>query len=216
MNGDARRIILADDHEVIRDGLRASLSTCPQWIVVGEAADGTAALELVRAERPDIVILDFAMPGLDGLELTRAIKREMPEIEVLIFTKHERYDVLADLLQAGARGYVLKSDSARHLLDAVEALAEARPYFSERISKVLLQRFLDASQRGQAVAALTPREQDIVLLVAQGESNRSIAEKLDLSVKTVETHRSAVMHKLDLRTLADLVRYAVRNGIVGV
>lgn len=214
MNSSVRRIILADDHEAIRLGVKAALSVYPDWRVVGEASNGRDALELVRSTQPDIAILDYSLPMMNGLDLTRAIKRELPRVEILIFTMHDREDVLADLLTAGARGYLLKSDTSKHLIAAVEALAVKRPYFSGNVSQTLLDRFIESASREGPTNALTPREREIVQLIAEGRLNKEIAVVLGVSIKTVETHRAAAMHKLDLKTTADLVRYAVRNSII--
>lgn len=215
MSSPVRRIILADDHEAIRLGVRSALSVHPDWRVVGEAASGREALELARSTRPDIAIIDYSLPMMNGLELTRAIKKELPRTEILIFTMHDREDVLAELLSAGARGYLLKSDASKHLVAAVEALSMRRPYFSGNVSQTLLDRFIESAAGKTANgAALPPREREIVQLIAEGRLNKEVAAILGLSIKTVETHRAAAMHKLDLKTTADLVRYAVRNNII--
>ena len=151
---------------------------------------------------------------MNGLELTRALKQEFPRIEILIYTMHDREDLLVEVLRAGARGYVLKSDSGQHLQSAVEALSLRKPYFSAAISETLLDHYVKSSVAGSNVATLTPREREIVQLIAEGKINKQIAHLLDISVKTVETHRAAAMHKLKLGTTAELVRYAVRNNIV--
>ncbi|PNU04011.1 response regulator [Novosphingobium guangzhouense] len=214
MSSPVRRIVLADDHEAIRLGVRSVLSAHPDWRIVGEASDGREALEIIRSVRPDIAILDYSLPMMNGLELTRAIKKELPRTEVLIFTMHDREDVLAELLTAGARGYLLKSDASKHLIAAVEALSIRRPYFSGNVSQTLLDRFVEMAARETSATALTPREREIVQLIAEGRLNKEIAAILGLSIKTVETHRAAAMHKLDLNSTADLVRYAVRNNII--
>ena len=214
MSSPVRRIVLADDHEAIRLGVRSVLSTHPDWRVVGEASNGRDALELIREVRPDIAILDYSLPMMNGLELTRAIKKELPRTEILIFTMHDREDVLAELLKAGVRGYLLKSDASKHLVAAVEALSIRRPYFSGNVSQTLLDRFIEMAARDAAATALTPREREIVQLIAEGRLNKEIAAILGLSIKTVETHRAAAMHKLALNSTADLVRYAVRNNII--
>ena len=214
MSSPVRRIVLADDHEAIRLGVRSMLSAHPDWRIIGEASNGRDALEVIRSTQPDIAILDYSLPMMNGLELTRVIKKEMPRVEVLIFTMHDREDVLAELLTAGARGYLLKSDASKHLVAAVEALSIRRPYFSGNVSQTLLDRFIESAAKNSAGTALTPREREIVQLIAEGRLNKEIAAILDLSIKTVETHRAAAMHKLDLKTTADLVRYAVRNNII--
>jgi DNA-binding NarL/FixJ family response regulator len=214
MGTPLRRIVIADDHDAVRQGVKSFVESHEQWRVVAEASDGHEALKAIRETQPDIAILDYSLPLMNGLELTRAIKRELPHTEVLIYTMHDREDVLMALLRAGARGYILKSDTHRHLMAAIEALSMRRPYFSGKISETLLDRFLESHTEEESTTALTPREREIVQLIAEGKINKEIGTILDISVKTVETHRAAAMHKLKLRTTAELVRYAVRNNIV--
>ena len=214
MGNVLRRILIADDHDAMRQGVRSFLDARPEWRVVAEAADGHTALELALQMRPDIAILDYSLPLMNGLDLTRVLKRELPEIEILIYTMHDRDDILVDVLHAGARGYVLKSDPGAHLIAAVDALATHKPYFSSAISETLLDHFLQRDDAASDTAVLTPREREVVQLIAEGKINKEIARLLSISVKTVETHRAATMHKLKLKTAAELVRYAVRNSIV--
>lgn len=212
MTSPTRRVLIADDHDVVRRGMRTVLEARPNLQVVAEAADGRTALEEARATQPDIAIIDYSLPELNGLDLTLALKRDVPGIEVLIFTMHDREELVLEVLRAGARGYVLKSDTERHLLAAVDALSIRRPYFSGVVSETLLERFLESSTATQTT--LTHREREVVQLIAEGRINKEIAYILDISVKTVETHRATAMHKLKLRTTAELVRYAVRNNII--
>jgi DNA-binding NarL/FixJ family response regulator len=214
MGGPQRKILIADDHEAMRQGVRSILAPRPEWQIVAEAADGHEALALARQTRPDIAIIDYSLPRMNGLELTLALKRELPRMEVLIYTMHDREDVLSDVLRAGARGYVLKSDTGAHLIAAIDALSMRKPYFSVAISEALLDHFLQNSELRGRPTALTPRERQIVQLISEGKINKEIAFDLDISIKTVETHRSAAMHKLKLKTTAELVRYAVRNNII--
>lgn len=214
MSSPIRRIVLADDHEAIRLGVRSALSVHPDWRVVGEASNGRDALELIRTLQPDIAVLDYSLPMMNGLELTRAIKKEMPRVEILIFTMHDRDDILAEVLLAGARGYLFKSDTSKQLVNAVEALAVNRPYFSGKVSQTLLDRFVQMASRDGTAGTLTPREREIVQLIAEGQLNKQIGAILGISVKTVETHRAAVMQKLELKNSTELIRYAVRNHII--
>lgn len=209
-----RRILIADDHEAIRRGLKSFVETRPEWRVVAEASDGRQALELARQTRPDIAILDYSLPLMNGLDLTRAIKHDFPRTEILIFTMHDREDIVTAVLRAGARAYVLKSDSEQHLLAALDALAIGRPYFSCEVSETLLEYFIDHGNKTAKQGILTQREREIVQLIAEGKINKEISHLLGISVKTVETHRAAAMHKLKIKTTAELVRYAVRNNIV--
>ncbi|HEX7857118.1 MAG TPA: response regulator transcription factor [Sphingobium sp.] len=212
MSSPNRRVLIADDHDVVRRGVRTLLETRSNIHVVGEAATGRMAMELARSARPDIAVIDYSLPELNGLDLTLALKREFPRIEVLLYTMHDREELVLDVLRAGARGFVLKSDTEKHLLAAIDALSIHRPYFSGVISETLLDRFLNSSPNHQAT--LTHREREVVQLIAEGKINKEIGHILSISVKTVETHRASSMHKLKLRTTAELVRYAVRNNIV--
>lgn len=214
MRPTVRRILIADDHQAMRQGVRSFLDSHSGWEVVAEAGDGREALRLARETQPDIAILDYSLPFMNGLELTRAIKRDLPRTEILIYTMHDRESILIDVLRAGARGYVLKSDSGTHLVAAVEALSVRKPYFSGAIAETLLEHFVESDHSPGKGIVLTPREREIVQLIAEGKLNKQIAYILDISVKTVETHRAAAMHKLKLRTTAELVLYAVRNNIV--
>lgn len=218
------RIMLADDHEVVRKGLRAMLETRKGWSVCGEASNGREAVRLAAEQRPDIAVVDLSMPELDGLEATRQIKRQTPGTEVLIFTMHDTPRMVREVLAAGARGYVLKSDAARHLITAVEALSEHRLYLTSTVSESILEgylQFLSGDDQGSAQKTaggarnpLTKREREIVRLLAENLTNKEIAAKLSISVKTVETHRGAIMRKLGLNSIVELVYYALRNKIV--
>lgn len=207
-------ILLADDHFVVRRGLRALLETRPDFKICAEAADGREAVELALSHRPDVVVLDISMPILNGVEATRQIRRGAPGTEVLIFTMHDSEDLIREVLHAGARGYLLKSDVDGQIVDAVEALARHRSFFSSEVSETLLDSFVEHAGAAEGSLLLTPREREIVQLIAEGRSNKKIALLLGISVKTVETHRSASMRKLNIRSTAELVRYAVRNKLV--
>lgn len=213
MSSPTRRILIVDDHQAMREGVRSLLAAHANWQIVGEAADGHTALRMARETQPDIAVIDYSLPLMNGLALTRVLKHELPRIEILIYTMHEREDLIVDVLRAGARGYVLKSDSGTNLVAAVEALALRKPYFSSEISETLLDHFVH-SHEDSGTSTLTLREREIVQLIAEGKINKQIAHLLDISVKTVETHRATAMNKLKLRTTAELVRYAVRNHIV--
>src|SRR3990172_1404607 len=205
------RILIADDHEVVRSGLRRILESQPKWEVVGEALDGREAIANALELKPDIAVLDYALPSVNGIEVTRQIRARLSRTEVLIFTMHYNETLIRDLLAAGARGFLLKSDASRFLLAAIESLAQHKPFFTAKVSEALLDSFLKRPDHAQF--ALTPRERGVVQLIAEGNSNKQIASVLNISIKTVEAHRSAVMRKLNLSSSASLVRYAIRNEI---
>jgi DNA-binding NarL/FixJ family response regulator len=213
MSTPVRRILIADDHDAIRRGVRILIETRPNFRVVAEASTGRDALQVARETQPDIAIIDYSMPGLNGLDLTHALKSELPRLEIMIYTMHEREELIMSVLRAGARAFVLKSDSDQHLFAALDALSIRRPYFSGSVSETLLEQFLRSKDEPSSTA-LSHREREVVQLISEGKINKQVAEILNISIKTVETHRSAAMHKLKLRTTADLVRYAVRNNIV--
>jgi DNA-binding NarL/FixJ family response regulator len=206
------RILIADDHDVVRSGLRQILEAQANWEVVGEARDGKDAVTKAVETKPDIAIIDYSLPILNGVEVTRQIRARLPKTEILIFTMHENEHLVQELLKAGARGYLLKSDARKYLLEAIEALAVHRPFFTTKISEALLHTYITRPDRAGFV--ITNRERTIVKLIAEGYSNKAIANTLNISLKTVETHRASVMRKLDLTSSAALVRYAIRNKIV--
>ena len=210
------RILLADDHEVVRQGLRRLIEKEPGWEVCGEADDGRKAVALAAKLIPDVAVLDMGMPELNGLEATRQIRRALPRTEVLIFTGEESEQLIHEVFETGARSYILKTDLSQHLIAAIRALGEHRNYFTTRISEVIFARYLDgASGAGKdKTEGLTPREREIVQLLAEGKGNKEVGALLGISIKTVETHRAATMRKLRLDSFADLVRYAIRNKII--
>ena len=210
------RILIADDHELIRRGLVASLAERPDWTIVAEAADGRQACELAALHVPDIAVLDLTMPELNGLDVTRHIRASTPKTRILIVTAHESEQLIREVLDAGAMGYVLKSDAGRVLVQAIEALLDERPFFTSKVARFVLDGYLRSSEdsTSPATVALSPRERHIVQLLAEGSNNKEVARTLQLSVKTVETHRSNIMRKMEFGSLADLVRYAIRNKIV--
>ena len=213
------RIVVADDHEIVRRGLCSLLRNQPDWEVCGEASDGREAVEQALTLKPAVVILDIGMPNLNGLEAARQILKANPQIKILILTLHDSDQVVQDVLNAGASGFLLKTDAARDLVVAVEALRRNKVYFTPKVAAMVLDGFLRKKESASGTPArsrLTPREREIVQLLAEGKSSKEVAVALGLSVKTVETHRSNIMRKLDLHSVSDLVLYAVRNNIVHV
>jgi DNA-binding NarL/FixJ family response regulator len=208
------RILVADDHEVVRRGVRKLLQARPGWEVCGEASNGDDAVTASEQLHPDVVILDVMMPGLEGIAAARAIRARLPRTEVLVFTMHETEELLADALASGAQGYVLKTDPSRQLLAAIEALARHAPFVSPSMSDAVAHASARRGARGARTLLLTGREREVVRLLAHGQPNRQVASTLGISVKTVESHRANVMKKLELRSIVDLVRYAVRNRLV--
>lgn len=206
------RILIADDHDVVRSGIRTILEAHEGWEVVGEARDGKEAIDQALATRPDIVVLDYGLPLVNGVEATRQIRARVPGVEVLIFTVHDTDSLIRDVLEAGARGFLLKSDAKQLLVSAVESLAAHRPFFTGKVSEALLDTYL--SKAVDHSSALTSREKAVVQLIAEGKTNKQIADILSISTKTVETHRATAMGKLNLDSTAALIRYAIRNKLV--
>jgi len=221
------RILIADDHELARRGIRAVLDGHADWEVCAEAKDGREAVELAAREKPDVVLLDIGMPNLNGLEAARQILAANPNVAILILTMHDSDNTVREVLRAGARGFLLKSDAGKDLIAAVEALQLQRTFFTTRVSQMVLDGYLDRDQNGpsrelEGVSreasndVLTTREREVIQLLAEGKTSKEVAVMLNLSVKTAETHRTNLMRKLGLHSVADLTRYAVRNGIVQV
>jgi DNA-binding NarL/FixJ family response regulator len=210
------RIVIVDDHAVVRRGVRSLLETHAGWDVVGEATTGREALEVVRRLRPQVVVMDLSLPELNGLDATRQIMKDLPETEVLVLTMHQSEQLARDVLKAGARGYLLKSDADQSLIAAVESLRQHKPFLTSTVTEFVLDDYL---RRGGMNAepthdAITPREREIVQLLAEGNSNKETAVALGVSVKTIEAHRANIMRKLRMRSVTDLVRYAIRNKLV--
>ena len=211
------RILVVDDHAVVRRGVRSLLESQEGWEVCGEATNGRDAVEQSGRLRPDVVVLDLSLPGLNGLDATRQILKEAPGTEVLVLTMHQSEELARDVLQAGARGYLLKSDADKNLIAAVDSLRRHKPFLSPTVTEFVLDGYIrrrDTAQADLASVAVTPREREIIQLVAEGQSNKQAASTLGVSVKTIEAHRANIMRKLHLRSVSDLVRYAIRNRIV--
>jgi DNA-binding NarL/FixJ family response regulator len=207
------RILIADDHEVVRSGLKAILEARPGWEVVAEVGDGKEAIAQAVETRPDVAIVDYSLPLINGIEATRQIRARAPHTEVLIFTMHDSDALVDEALQAGARAFLLKSEAPHYLVSAVESLSGHKPFFTGKLSEKLLDSFL-SSHGHRSAPVLSARERVVVQLIAEGNSNKDMSAILNLSVKTIETHRSSAMRKLNITSTAALVRYAVRNKLV--
>lgn len=211
------RILLADDHNVMRRGLRLLLESQPGFVIVAEAADGGQAVELARESRPDVVVLDIAMPHLSGTDAAQRITESMPETAVIMLSMHSDEGYLLRALKAGAKGYLLKDSSEDDLIEAIKAVSEGKAFFSPEISRMLVEDYVrDLRKRGaeDSYDLLTAREREILHLLAEGKSNKDIATLLNLSLFTVETHRRNLQDKLNVHSLAELILYAVRKGVV--
>ena len=211
------KILIADDHEIVRHGVRNLIASAPQYTCCGEATTGRDAVRLAEETLPDVAILDISMPELNGIEAARQILKRCPDTKILIFTVHDAERLVYEVFHAGAHGYVLKSDAGRHLLTAIESVLAGKHYFSSQVSEVLFESF----QKKDMPHAIsddgnkpTTREREIIQLLAEGKSNKEVAAALGISVKTAETHRAAIMRKLGLHSIGELVRYAIRNHII--
>jgi len=212
------QILLADDHAIIRRGLRGILETHDGWYVCGEAAtNGREAVELAVALKPDVVVLDWSMPELNGLEAAKQIRAALPETEILIFTMHESEELIREALSAGVRAVVVKSDVEGHLITAVESILKHNVYFSPTVSETLRNALIRGPENtgsSTATVALTERELEVTRLLAEGKSNKEVATALSITTRTVETHRANIMRKLEINSIVELVHYAVRKKLV--
>lgn len=211
------RIIIADDHEIVRQGVRNLVENEADMEVCGEATVGRDAVDLVSRLNPDVAILDISMPGLNGIDATRQIVKSASNTRILVFTMHDAEQLVHEVFGAGAKGYLLKSDAGRHLITAIRTVAQGSHYFSSRLSEVIFEGFLHKDvphQVSEGQPKPSAREREIIQLLAEGKSNKEVAAILGISVKTAETHRAAVMRKLGLHSVSELVRYAIRNHII--
>jgi DNA-binding NarL/FixJ family response regulator len=213
---DKIRVVLADDHAILREGLRSLLSLQEDIDVIGEASDGQAAIELVSRLRPDVVVMDIAMPVMDGLEATRRLKQEHPETRVLILTQHDNREYVFSLLQAGASGYVLKRAGGAEVITAIRSVFKEGAFLPPGIAREVMERYIQHPHEGTGRPRLTEREKEVLRLIAEGKSNKEIAESLCLSIKTVAAHRANIIEKLDIHSRAELVKYAIRQGLTSV
>jgi len=214
----ALRVLIADDHEVVRAGVRSLLESQPDCEICGQAATGRQAVALAQQLKPDIAILDITMPELNGLEAARQILKTVPDVRVLILSVHESEELVREILDAGAHGYVLKSDAGRELTAALDALRNHETFFTSHVAQIALRAYRDKKPGGDVPTpsggVLTPREREVLQLLAEGRINKEVASKLGISVLTVDTHRANIMHKLGVHSVAELVHYAVRHKII--
>jgi DNA-binding NarL/FixJ family response regulator len=212
------RILIADDHDLMRRGLRALLEGHPSWEICGEAHTGREAVTKAQELKPDIVILDITMPELNGVEAARRIRKASPNSEILVLSVHYSDQLIREILDAGVRGYIVKSDSDRDLVIAVETLANHKPFFTPRATELIISNFNRGDSHSEPPELigdrLTSREREIVQLLSEGKSSKEVASALGISVKTAETHRANIMRKLEIHSVSELVRYAVRNQII--
>lgn len=211
------RILIADDHDIVRRGIRSLIEARPEWKVCDEAHSGREAVAKAEEKKPDIVILDISMPELNGLEAARRIRKVSPNSEILILSVHYSDQLIKEILDVGVRGFIVKSDSDRDLVVAVETLANHKPFFTSMATEVMLTNFQRpnaAPVTGMRASRLTSREREIVQLLSEGKSSKEVASSLGISVKTAETHRANIMRKLEIHSVSELVRYAVRNQII--
>ena len=212
------RVLIADDHRLVREGLRALLEKQPDLEVVGEAEDGRTALKLVQETRPDIVVMDVAMPDLNGIEATRQIVARVPGVKVLALSMYADRRFISEMLSAGAAGYLLKDCAFDEVAGAIRSVAAHQTYLSPRIAGIVVKNWVHRLEKTDSSAfwLLTPREREVLQLLAEGQTTKSIAAKLHLSVKTIETHRQRIMNKLSVRSVAELTKYAVREGLTSL
>src|ERR1700724_2769074 len=217
---DPVRLLVADDHEIVRKGLRSLLEAQPGWQVTAEACDGREAVAKAKELKPDVTVLDISMPSLNGLEAARQILKNDSRSKILILTMHESDPLIREVLDVGARGYVLKTDASRDLVTAVTAVRSNKTFFTAKVAQMVLEGYLDKKPgkdkppTESPKTRLTPRQREIVQLLAEGKSSKEVAVQLGLSVKTAETHRANIMRRLDCHSVSELVRYAVRNNII--
>lgn len=210
------RVLLADDHAVLREGLRTLLSLQENIEVVGEAENGQLAVEMVKQLHPDVVVMDIAMPVMDGLEATRVLKQQQPDARVLILSQHDNREYVFSVLQAGAAGYVLKKSGGAEVITAIRSVFKEGAYLPPGIAREVMDRYIQRPTAETGRPHLTEREKEVLRMIAEGQSNKGIAELLCLSVKTVMAHRTNIMEKLDIHSSTELVKYAIRQGLVSV
>jgi len=210
------KILVADDHPVVRRGLQTCLARQPRLKIVGEAADGDEALRKARELLPHVVLMDISMPGMNGLAVTEVLRKEAPQIKVLVLSVHNNKEYIFRVIQAGAHGYVSKEAPPEELVRAIETLHAGEPFFSEDIARAALSEFVTSGGKKEPFAQLTIREREVLVQIAEGKSNKEIADRLGIGVRTIETHRERIMRRLNIHSVAGLTKYAIANGLVSL
>ena len=213
---DRIKVFIVDDHPVVRKGLQTCLARQDRLKIAGEAADGDEALVKIRETLPDVVLMDIAMPRMNGLAATEVLRKELPDIKILVLSAHNNRDYIFRIIQAGAHGYVSKESSPDELLRAIVSVFEGETFFSPEIAQAALTRIVNSGGKDGAFGQLTDREREVLILIAEGQSNKEIANKLGIGVRTIETHRERIMRRLDIHSVAGLTKYAIANGLVGL
>jgi DNA-binding NarL/FixJ family response regulator len=210
------KILVADDHPVVRKGLQSCLARQERVKIVGEASDGDEALEKTRELSPDVVLMDISMPGMNGLAVTEVLRKESPAVKVLVLSVHNNRDYIFRIIQAGAHGFISKEAPPDELLRAIESVYAGEPFFSPEIAKAALNQLVTSGGKKDPFAQLTSREREVLVLIAEGQSNKEIATKLGIGVRTIETHRERIMRRLDIHSVAGLTKFAIANGMISI
>ncbi|HOC55596.1 MAG TPA: response regulator transcription factor [Verrucomicrobiota bacterium] len=208
------KVLVADDHPVVRKGLQSCLSRAGRIRLVGEAADGDDALRKARELKPDVVLMDISMPGMNGLTVTEMLRKELPDMKVLVLSVQRNKDSIFRVIQAGAHGYVSKEAPSEEVIRAIESVHGGEPFFSEEIARAALNEFINSGGKKEPFSQLTSREREVLVLIAEGQSNKEIADRLNIGVRTIETHRERIMRRLNIHSVAGLTKYAIANGLV--
>jgi two-component system nitrate/nitrite response regulator NarL len=210
------KVLVADDHPVVRKGVQICLARQGHLRLVGEAADGDEALRMARELSPDVVLMDISMPGMNGLAVTEVLRKEAPDMKVLILSVHSNKEYIFRVIQAGAHGYVSKEAPPEELLRAIESVYAGEPHFSEDIARAALSEFVNSGGKKEPFAQLTVREREVLVFIAEGQSNKEIADRLGIGVRTIETHRERIMRRLNIHSVAGLTKYAIANGLISL
>jgi two-component system, NarL family, nitrate/nitrite response regulator NarL len=210
------KVVVADDHPVVRKGLQSCVSRQPNMKFLGEACDGDEALRKIRELKPDVVLMDISMPGTNGLTVTEVLRKDLPEVKVLVYSVHHNKEFIFRVIQAGAHGYVSKEAPPEEVLRAIESVYNNEPFFSEDIARAALSEFISSGGKKEPFSQLTSREREVLVAIAEGKSNKEIANDLGIGVRTIETHRERIMRRLSIHSVAGLTKYAIANGLITI